>query len=255
MSSIDISVSADVQAMFELPKCSDLKLPMPSAPKITLPTGAVIKAVADISKGIPTDCSANFSLMLQLSPLLASMECLLRILKLLGALVNVIKGLPFPPVKAIKDFIAAATEMAPCLTLPINIPPLVLMVHDILCLILKSLHCLVSGLGTVIRTMKGLSIQLQIAEKENNQELLLSLQCAQENAQISSQHLMQSVEPITALMGLVTPIMQLAGLPPIELPAIGGGTDVAALEKVVTTLEDVIKTLTDVVEGLGGPCS
>ena len=255
MPNLDITVSADVQAMLDLPKCVDLKLPQPSAPKITLPTGAVIKAVADISKGIPTDCSANFSLMLQLSPLLASMECLLRILKLLGSLVKVIKGLPFPPVKAIKEFIDAATEMAPCLTLPINIPPLVAMVHDILCLILKTLYCVVNGLSTVVKTLKGLNVQIAIAEKENNQELLLSLQCAQQNAQISSDHLMKSIEPITALMGMVTPIMQLAQLPPLELPAIGGGTDVDSLEKVLTTLEDLIRTLTDVVEGIGGPCS
>jgi hypothetical protein len=44
-------------------------------------------------------------------------------------------------------------------------------------------------------------------------------------------------------------------LPPIELPEIGGGTDVEALEKGLTTLEGMVKTLTDVVEGLGGPCS
>jgi len=241
--------------MLDLPKCVDLKLPQPAPMKITLPTGAVIKAVADISKGIPTDCSASFSLMLQLSPLLASMECLLRILKLLGALINVIKGLPFPPFKAIKDFLDAAKELAPCIAMPVNIPGLVLMVHDILCLILKTLGCVVSGLSTVVKTMKGLSIQLQIAESEGNQELLASIQCAQQNAQISSQHLMQSIEPITALLGLVTPIMKMAQLPAIELPSIGSATDVAALEKVVTTLEDTIRTLTDVVEGIGGPCS
>ncbi len=255
MGNLDIEVSAEVQAMFDLPKCADVKLPMPAPMQITLPTGAVIKAVADVSKGIPTDCAATFSLMVQLNPLLASMECLLRILKLLGALIKVIKGLPFPPVQAIKDFVDAATELAPCIAIPFNIPALKAMIHDILCLILKTLKCVVEGLSSIVKTMKGLSIQLEIAEADNNQDLLQAIQCAQENAQISSQHLMQSVEPITALLGLVSPIMQLAGLPAIEMPAVGGSTDVSGLEKVVKTLEDLIKTLSDINEGLGGPCS
>jgi hypothetical protein len=106
-----------------------------------------------------------------------------------------------------------------------------------------------------VKTMKGLSIQLEIAETENNVELLQTIQCAQENSQTSAKHLMQSIEPITALLGLVTPIMDLAQLPAIQLPAIGSGTDVAALETALTTLQDLVQTLSGVVEGLGGPCS
>lgn len=255
MPNIDIPVSVDVQAMFDIPKCVDIKLPQPAPMKITLPTGAVITAVGDISKGIPTDCAMSFSLMVQLAPLLASMDCLLRILKLLGALIKVIKGLPFPPVKAIKDFVAAATDLAPCIAIPFNVPALKAMIHDVLCLILKTLHCVVGGLSSIVKTMKGLSIQLKIAEADNNQELMQTIQCAQGNAETSSKHLMQSIEPITALLGLVTPIMELAQLPAIKLPEIGSGGDVEALDKALTSLQGVVDTLTDVVEGLGGPCS
>ena len=67
--------------------------------------------------------------------------------------------------------------------------------------------------------------------------------------------MLQSIEPITALLGLVTPIMDLAQLPAMKLPEIGSGGDIDALEKSLTALDGVVKSLTDVVEGLGGPCS
>ena len=256
MGNIDIPVNADVQAMFDIPPCADLRLPQPAPMQITLPTGSVIKAVNDISKGIPTDCAVSFSLLLQLGPILANMECLLRILKLLGALIKVIKGLPFPPVKAINDFVAAAGELAPCLAIPFNVPGLLQMIHDILCLILKMLKCLVGGLTTVVKTMKGLGLQLKIAEKDNNTELMQSIQCAQENAATSAQHLTASLEPLKAILDLVTPIMDLAGMSPFKLPEIGSASDVESLEKVVAALQDGVNTLDTIVSALpGGACA
>ena len=62
--------------------------------KIELPMGGSLKAFTDISKGIPTDCSMVFNLMVQLAPMLASIECLVRVLKLLAPLIEVIKGAP-----------------------------------------------------------------------------------------------------------------------------------------------------------------
>jgi hypothetical protein len=256
MGNIDIPVNADIQAMFDIPPCMDLRLPHPSPMQITLPTGSVIKAISDISKGVPTDCSASFSLLLQLTPILANLECLLRILKLLGALIKVIKGLPFPPIKAIKDFVAAAGELAPCLAIPFNVPGLLQMIHDILCLILKMLKCLIGGLTTVVKTMKGLGLQLKIAEKDNNQDLMQSLQCAQENAATSAEHLTASLEPLKAILALVTPIMDLAGMPAFKLPEIGSSTDVEALEKTLATLKDGANTLDTIVSALpGGACA
>ncbi len=256
MGNIDIPVKVDVQKMFDIPPCLDLSFPKPAPMQITLPTGSVIKAVSDISKGIPTDCSASFSLLLQLSPILANMECLLRILKLLGALIKVIKGLPFPPIKAIKDFVAAAGELAPCLAIPFNVPGLLQMIHDILCLILKMLKCIVGGLSTVVKTMQGLSIQLKIAEADNNQDVMQTIQCAQDNAANSADHLMQSLEPIKAILDLVTPIMDLAGMSPFKLPAIGSAKDADALAATVDTLQGVVNDLDTIVSALpGGACA
>lgn len=254
MPNIDIPVSVDAQAMFEMPSCADIKLPDPSTLSIQLPTGSVIKSIADVSKGVPTDCSATFSLLVQLNPLLGSMECLLKILKLLKPLIDVIQGLPFPPVKAISDFIEAAADLEPCLLIPtpVNLLPFI---HDILCLILKVLNCLLGGLKTITGIMGGLSVQLKIAQGAGNGELVQALECAQENAATSAKHLTSSIEPISALLDLVGPIMGLAGLPPIKLPALGSETDVESLQKAVDALQGVVDSIETVVSALpGGPC-
>ena len=123
MPQIDIAVAPDLAALFDLPPCSDLSIPGPSPLTVTLPTGGSIKAFADISKGIPTDCSMTFSLMLQIAPFLAVSECLIKILKLLKPLIDVVKSLgpPPDPIKlpaAIEDFVKAAVDLAPCLLVP-----------------------------------------------------------------------------------------------------------------------------------------
>src|SRR5262245_59010048 len=96
MPSIDIPVPINLQKMFDLPPCEEIKLPAPSPIKIQLPTGGSIQAFTDISKGIPIDCWMTFNLLVQLAPLLASMECLVRVLKLIKPLIDVVKAIPNP---------------------------------------------------------------------------------------------------------------------------------------------------------------
>ncbi len=108
MPNIDIKVDADLSQLFQLPACADLSLPNAGGLSVQLPTGGALQAFADISKGIPTDCSLTFSLMLQIAPFLASIQCLLKVLKLLKPLIDIIKGLPVPPVGALIEFGEAA---------------------------------------------------------------------------------------------------------------------------------------------------
>jgi hypothetical protein len=254
MPNIDIPISDELKKLFEMPKCVDISLPKPSPIKITLPTGGgSLNAIADISKGIPTDCSMSFTLMLQLAPFLASIECLIRVLKLLKPLIDVIKGLPFPPVEAISDFIKAAGELAECFNIFANIP---FFIKDVLCLILKILNCLVGQLKTVVGLMSGLSLQIQTAQSAGNTELLASLQCAQENAATSAAHLTQAIEPVGALLELVGPLMEIAGAPAIKFPAIGSAADVEGLNQVITALEAVMQVIGTAAEALPppGPC-
>ena len=82
--------------MFQFPPCAQVKLKPPSPLKITLPTGGTLTAFSDLSKGIPSDCSQTFSLMLQIAPFLGSIECLLKVLGLIGPLIEFVKAVPDP---------------------------------------------------------------------------------------------------------------------------------------------------------------
>jgi|ERR1043165_635529 hypothetical protein len=256
MPNIDIDISADLRQLFDLPPCEDLKLPSPSPLKVTLPTGGSINALADISKGIPNDCSMIFNLMLQLAPFMAATECLFKLLGLIAPLIDVVKALgpppdPFKLGSAIPKFLKAAADLAPCL-LVVTGAPLIPFLRDLLCLIIKALNCFVHQMESILGVLSGLSLDLNNAIASGNTELQRTLECAQENAAIAADHLTKSIEPIGAILKLASPLMGLAGIAPIELPAIGSDTDVAALENVVKTMKNVIGTMQIAADALGG---
>ena len=256
MPNIDIPLPVDLKALFDLPPCEDIKLPSPSPLKITLPTGGSINALTDISKGIPTDCSMIFNLMLQISPFLAATECLFKLLGLIAPLIDVVKGLGPPPDpiklgKAIPKFLKAATDLAPCL-LVVTGAPLIPFLKDLLCLIIKALNCFLGQMKTLLGVMKGITLQLDAATASGNTELQRTLQCAQDNAATSAEHLTKSIEPIGVILKLAGPLMGLAGVGPIEIPTIGSDTDVASLEQTVRTLQGVVGTLQIAADALGG---
>jgi hypothetical protein len=251
MPNIDIPLRPDLREALELPPCELIQLPLPAPLEIHLPTGGSIKAITDISKGIPTDCAMTFNLMLQLAPLMASMECVVKILKLLKPLIDILTNLPVPPVKAVQEFAKAATELAPCLLVPTpaNMIPFV---RDILCLILRMLECLTGQLKTLLGLMQGVQLQLDAAKAAGNTELQQSLECAKENAERSAKHLTQAIEPLGVLLDLAGPFMGIAGVKPIKLQPPQGGTDLQALQQTVQTLQGVTGTIRVVVDALGG---
>jgi hypothetical protein len=256
MPNIDITVSDELQKLFELPACLDVKLPKPEKLEITLPTGGSLKAITDISKGIPNDCSLVVSLMAQIAPFLASIDCLFKLLGLIAPLVDVVKGLgpppdPFKLGSAIPKFIEAANKLLPCL-LVVTGAPLIPFLRDLLCLILKVLKCLIGQLNTIIGVMSGLTLQINIAKASGNTELQKALECAQENAAISAQHLTSAFEPVSAILQLAGPLMGLAGIPAIQLPAVGSQTDLQGLQQAVATLQDVVGIIQGAVDAIGG---
>jgi hypothetical protein len=251
MPNIDIPLSVDLNAALQLPPCDEIKIPMPKPLKIQLPTGGSIKAIADISKGIPTDCAMTFSLMVQLAPLLASMECLLKILKLLKPLVDIVTNLPMPPVKAVQEFAKAAVDLAPCFLIPTP-ASIIPFVRDILCLILRVLKCLIGQLKTLVALMSGIQLQLDAARAAGNFELEEALNCAQANAEASGQHMTKAIEPVGVLLDLIGPLMGLAGAEPIQLPALGSKSDLEGLQEAIKTLQGIVGTIDTVVEALGG---
>ena len=99
-----------------------------------------------------------------------------------------------------------------------------------------------------------LNLEMSIAEETGNEELKEALQAAQENAMTSASHLTASLGPIGALLGMVEPIMGLAGLQPFKLPDVGSAADPAALKSVLDAMKGAIDALGSVTQALGG-CS
>src|SRR5262245_5233516 len=131
-----LNVSADLQKLFELPECVDVKLPLPEKLEITLPTGGgSLKAIADISKGIPNDCSLIVSLLLQIAPFLASIECLLKLLGIIAPLVDVVNAISKPPElpSAVDKFMKAIDNLKECLLVVIPGLPMIPFLRDLLC--------------------------------------------------------------------------------------------------------------------------
>jgi hypothetical protein len=254
MAGIDITVSPQLEQMFQLPTCASITLPNASSLSIQLPTGGSLQAFADISKGIPTDCSMTFSLMLQLAPFIASIQCLLNILKLLKPLIDIIKGLPLPPSPSvIGEFISAAGALAPCLLIPtpaIMIP----FILDLLCLILKVLNCFLTQIQSVINILETIESQLAAATQSGNSELLGMLTCAQQNAQTQAGQIMLSLGPVGALLEVAGPLFGIAGIPAISIPSLGATTDLASLQNVINTMQEVVSTVENAISAVGA-CS
>jgi len=251
MPNIDIAVNADLKQLFTLPSCDDLKLPAAGGLSVQLPTGGALQAFADISKGVPTDCAMTFSLMLQIAPFLASIRCLLNVLKLLKPLVDIVKNLPMPPASALVEFGEAAVALAPCLLIPTP-AAIIPFVKDLLCLILKVLECFLGQMKSLIRILGPLQLQLTQAQQSGNDELAATIQCAQTNAQTQASQLMNSLGPVGVLLDLAGPLFGIAGVPAITLPAAGSATDLTALNNMLQTIQGVVGTIQIVVDGLGG---
>ena len=250
MANVDIPIPEDLREALSAPKCIDLSLPEPKKLTVMLPSGLTLSSLSNAGQNIPNDCSLTFSLMLQIAPLMGSMECVLKILKLLKPLSDAVTSPP-PTPGLIKDIAEAVADLAPCFLMltPAGMIPFV---RDILCLILKVLRCLIGQLKTSLGFLSGLSIKLESARADNNNEQIASLECAQQNVLTSVGHLMNGIEPVKAILDLAGPFMSIAGVSAIKLPALGSAQDTEALNNVLTTLEDIVATIQQVVDGLGG---
>ena len=251
MVTYDIPVSEALQQALEPISCADLALTMPKPLKVELPFGSTINALVDTSKGIPNDCSMNYNLMLQMAPLLAALECPMKIIKLLKPLIDIIQAIGPPPdaqkiAKAMPDFAEAAKEIAPCFVALLAIPK---MVEDLLKLIQSVLKCLLGQLRTVRNAMNGLA--LRMGEAEGRPELRAQLECAQKNVATQAQALSSSIEPIAGVLALVTTIAAIGGMQ-LDLSLETGGAppeDTAALDAIITVLETAMTAIDAIVGG------
>jgi hypothetical protein len=251
MTRIDINLSPKLQKQLALPKCVDLRLPKPKLPQIRLPTGGKIKAIADLTRGIPSDCSLNINLALQLAPIMASIECLVKVLSVIKPLIDVIKGLnppnPVTLAEAVPEFLKAAVGLKDCLLVP---TPLVMIpfVKDILMLILAMLRCLIGQMRSILNALSGLELKIASARSSGNADLLSSLECARENFKVAMDSTMMGIEPIAVLLELAGPFMGIAGVDPIKLPALAAAEDLAVIEQNLASLQQVVDTLQAIVD-------
>ena len=253
MANIDIDVSADLQEMFALPDCVDISLPTPTKLKVQLPGGGTLSAFSDLSKGIPTDCALTFSLLMQIGPFLAATECLVKVLKLIQTVVDVLKSakLPTDLIGAIPKIVQAAEPVIEC-ALSFTPAGLIPFIKDLLCLIIKVLKCFRGQLKSVLKIMEGTALQIEIAAVAGNDELLQSLNCAQQNAATQAQYMTQSLEALSIILDLAGDLMQIVGVGPIKLPTIGSQADLAALNDFLQAIQEVIATLQIAADALGG---
>lgn len=249
MSTIDIQLPEGLAAPLRQPLCAEFGLPKPTMPELKLPTGAALKGIADFTRGIPTECSMNFSLMLMIAPIMASLECPLKILKLVGDLISAAEsGNPYKLLTALTD---AKDALSSCLALvtPIGICPFV---KSLLLLVVRILNCFLQELRSVIALLEGLSLSLTAAIQAGNADAAAALQCAMENAQNTADGALSSVEPVTSLLKIAEPFLTIAQIKIDPLPSVSGGGGLDGLKQVVQTLTPVVSTIETVLEGL--PC-
>ncbi len=196
--------------------------PSGSLAAIQVPTGATLVGFNNPNPPA-SECSAIINLQTQLAPLIASMSCQFRVMKLLKPLIEIIKALPNPGVQAIQEFTAAAEGLVPCLqmTAPGGILPFV---RELLCLEIRSLHCF-------LRNLENVQAGLQPARD-----------------------VLDSYPPVVAALNLAAEHFQIAGLTPPQAPALGQGTDPASLKADHEAVAAFTASLQTAVDVLGG-CS
>jgi hypothetical protein len=250
VATIDITMSDELKELLTPPKCLDLRLPKPSIPKLTLPTGGSIKAITDITKGIPSDCSANFNLALQLAPIMASIECLVKILKFIGIVVELLKSMTNPGkiLTGIPKIVEAADDLKDCILVP---TPLIMIpfVRDLLLMLAKMLRCAAGALRSAIEILDGIGLDLASAEQDGNDTLAQQLQCAQENAQMAMDGAMVSLDPVLMLLDLAKPFLEIAGVP-LEIPQIASDGSLESMKTALEGMDTFAQTLEDIAEAL-----
>jgi hypothetical protein len=221
--------------------------------EINLPMGGTLKGVTDITKGIPDDCTLSFSLVLQLAPFLANLDCLFKIIKVLEPMIKVVTALPnvVEAGQQVPKLLEAVPPLVECISkfIGTGIP---LFVRDLLCLIIKLLSCIIGQLKNIMNILGGMTIQIQSAQDAGNTELLAALKCSQKNAQISAQHMVSAIEPIMLLLTMAEPFLGIAGVDPIKIPAISSPDDLEKMQETVNTLDELVKTLKLASEAVGG---
>jgi hypothetical protein len=194
----------------------------------------------------------NFNLALQMAPIMASMECLLKILKFISAVKSALEAAKNPPdiPKAISDLLKAIEDVMPCVNMVI-VPPLNMIpfVKSLLLMIARMLRCTAQALRSAIEIMDGISLDLKTAQEDGNDDLAQQLECAKENAQLAMEGTMVSLEPVMILLDIAKPFLEIAGVS-AGVPQIASDGTLDGMKSALETIETTGQTLEDVANAL-----
>jgi hypothetical protein len=150
------------------------------------------------------------SLMLQLMPALASMDCFFKVLKVVQALTDLgnlkPEDIPLGLIKKLGNVADAAVKCAGCFVVFANIP---IMIVDILRLIVAYLKCIIEAVNSALKFRVGIDLN----SAQGNPVLLASLNCAQDNANISIAQLTEVLAVIEPLLKIMENLMKSATAP------------------------------------------
>lgn len=205
--------------------------------------GIELQAVADFSKGPPTNCALLQNLMVQLMPALAGLTCIFKILGVIAALEKFMQN-PVNPSSA-TGVLTAIGDMGECITSIIPGTALFEMIKSILLLVIEYLKCFVEAIKSVLDFQVGIDLN----GAAGNPALLQSLQCASDNAATTMQQMMMALAPIQPLFKMLEPVIKLSNLP-IQLPSIAditGAKDVAEavdkLDAMLTEMQQIVASI------------
>jgi hypothetical protein len=221
--------------------------------KIRLPTGGTLVAPIDPTQDLPSDCSRAFSLLPLAASYLASTECLLKVLELVGPLADVVKALDHSPQLAASAvrFLKVAAELAPCELVP-TASGVVPFVRDLLCVIIRAVNCVAGQVKTTVALMTALAGQLNAAHAAGNADLIKALEAAQEKAETRAAGLFASIEAAQAVLDLASACFQIAGLQVVQLPTSPESADLSSLTQWLASLEGEAASLHVAADALGG---
>jgi hypothetical protein len=194
--------------------------PSGSLAAIQVPTGATLVGFNNPNPPA-SECPAIINLQTQLAPLIASMSCQFRMMKLLKPLIEISKALPNPGVQAIQEFTAAAEGLVSCMlmTVPGAILPFV---KELLCLEIRSLNCFLSNLEKVLGGL------------------------------VPARDVLDSYTPVVATLNLAAELFQMAGLTLPQAPVLGNGTDPVSLKADHDAVAAFTVLLQTAADALGG---
>lgn len=189
---------------------------------IRFPGGAVVSSIVPTAGG-PTQLEIAKQLLAQASPGMAALQPVFTIIDALLAVKAFAEGVasnPFGVADAVTELVAKVDKLAgivPQLSVPA-------MIADILTAVVTTLDGVVEVLDLLAAKEAQIATARELAAIAGNEGLLSVADCAEQQVAAELQNLLNGLAPLATLFGLVTLLMQLAGLGAPPAFAVSGGS-------------------------------